>query len=152
MLLIGLTFGWVAGMLCAYLLYKYKKGSLDKLAQEIIQRAESTAHQSLSTLELKLKQKELEHRSSLEKLTEQKWQKLSIREEKLDRQLTLFERKFQDVEKREKELARTQQRIEQKASIAKKRYESTSNADVEGSVSIDGEVQLNEPVEVEIDR
>ncbi len=95
-----------AGMLILFLSYKLKKKSFEKLASEIIERAEKEADQRSARLEIDLKQKELEHRSALEKLSEQKMQKISLREEKLDRQLALFEKKIQEVEKKEKELSK----------------------------------------------
>jgi ribonucrease Y len=111
MFFIGLALGGGIGTLSLYLAYRFKKGSVDKLAQEILQRAESQAYQARLDLEFQLKQKEFEHRASLERASEQKMQKLSQREEKLDRQLALFEKKVHEAEKKEKELERLQKKV-----------------------------------------
>lgn len=102
----GLSVGGAAGFACMYALYRYKKGGFDRIGQEIISGAQQECAAAHSQLELELKKKEWEHTLNLEKIAEQKRQKWGQQEEKLDRQLALFEKKWLENEKKEKELCK----------------------------------------------
>jgi len=113
MSLLPLSISFCTGILSFYAFYKWKKGGFNKLAQEIVSSAEKEAHKKSLTLEIQLKQKEFEHHEALEKLSQQKMDKIHSREEKLDRQLSLIEKKLNEVEKKEKELIRSQQKAKE---------------------------------------
>ena len=104
------------GLLGFYFVYRYKKGGFEQIAQEILHHTESEASRRRAEFDIQLKQKEFDHRQSLERVSEQKMQKLALREEKLDRQLTDIEKKMQGCDKREKELARMKEESIQKES------------------------------------
>ena len=72
------------GLFGFYFVYRYKKGGFEQIAQEILHHTESEASRRRAEFDIQLKQKEFDHRQSLERVSEQKMQKLALREEKLD--------------------------------------------------------------------
>ncbi len=112
--MISLAIGFCSGMLTVYAFYKFKRGGFEKMAQEIIHKAELEAGALRSTSELHVQQRSFEQRQELEKLTGQKMLKIATREEKLERQSALFEKKMLEAEKKDREIARLKQTLDEK--------------------------------------
>lgn len=112
---IPLLIGICSGVLVAYGIYKFKTGGFEKVAQAIVHKAEMEGQKMRAALDLQLQQRAFEHRQELEKLTEQKMLKVSVREERLERQSVLIEKRVQEVEKREKESARHKEALDEQA-------------------------------------
>ena len=112
--MIVLTVGFCSGLLAAYGFYMLKKGGFEKMAQEILHKAEIERERLRAETDLQLQQRSFEHKQELEKLAEQKMLKVGMHEEKLDRQIALFEKRLREVEKKEKEYGRCKQALEEK--------------------------------------
>lgn len=113
--------GLASGILVTLLAYRLKTGGFQKIAQEIVHKAELHAEKLRVTAELALQQKDFEARRELEKVTEQKLSKVSAREEKLDHQIASIEKRLQEIERKEKELARTKVSIEERQQTVEER-------------------------------
>ena len=112
--LLGLGLGFL-GM---YLIFRFKQGTFERLAKQIVHSAEQEMERKRTLFETELKQKEYELKHNLELLSEQKRQKSLLREEKLDRQLSLIEKKLHEIEKRERELVCLQHNCETREASA----------------------------------
>jgi len=106
--------GFSVGILAALGYFRFKQGGFEKMADQILHRAELEGQKLLSEAQLEIQKNTFEQREAFEKLKEQKMLKLSLREEKLDQQLAQIEKRVQDVEKKEKELMRCKLSVEEK--------------------------------------
>jgi ribonuclease Y len=109
-----LVFGWGLGVLTFFLMQAFKKRGWQTLGQEIIKKAEEQAARLKEALELELKQKLVENQAAIEALKQANQQKMTLREEKLDRQLSIIEKKWHDCDKKEKDLLKKKDSLEQK--------------------------------------
>ncbi len=107
-LLIFFLFGIVAGGFGFWLFYRYKVGSFQNVAKDILSKANSEAEALRKGNELAIKQTQFEQQREAEQLWQQERKKiareeerLKTREDKLDSRLSLLEKKLVDIEKRE---------------------------------------------------
>ncbi len=90
------------GLLVFYIVHKIKTGGFDKLAQEIISKAQQEAEAKEAALLLDLKEREFVFQQKMEQKTLKEREKIERREEKLDRQLELVEKKLTEIDKKER--------------------------------------------------
>ncbi len=96
-----LFLGTVIGFLATFLYYRWRKGGSEKIAQEILAKAEAEAEQIRKASQIEVQKKEQE----LAQLIEGK-------REKLDQQLSHSERRAQEIDKKEKELTKVKLQLE----------------------------------------
>lgn len=109
--------GFCGGALWVYGVHKYKTGGFEKLAQEIMRCAEVETKRAWAQLEIQLKQKEFDHRLTLDQLSQEKMEKVTLREDKIDRQLVVLEKRLNEIEKKERELNRLRQELNEREGI-----------------------------------
>ena len=107
-------FSLCGGIIAAYAVYKFKKGSFEKIAQDIVHKAEMEAQSLLASKELLIQQRTFEERQALERLTHEKTLKITAREERLEHKAASHEKRVHEIEKREKENARLKGILDEK--------------------------------------
>lgn len=90
------------GLFLFYVIHRTKTGGFEKLAQEILTKAQNQADKKEAEHTLKLKERELDFQRELDQKTFKVKERLDLREDKLDRQFELVEKKLSEVTKREK--------------------------------------------------
>lgn len=118
--------GGAAGILLLWFYYRLKKGGFQRIASDILHRAELETDTLKKAQELLLKQQQLEQQREVEQFWQgerRKFQKeeerLKQREDKLESRMHLVEKKLSDIEKREAILiARKGQLDEEKKAVS----------------------------------
>lgn len=108
LLSLALAFGAFLGMLLFSVFYRKKKGNFQKIAAEILQKAEAEAELLKKNLLLSMEQQQIvkqkihadEVQKERSKLAAEE-ERLTQREDKLEQRMTLVEKKLTDIEKRE---------------------------------------------------
>ena len=107
-LILALCFGSGFGCLCLWLFQRMKYGTYQKIAQEIIQKAEQESANLKKASELLTKQHQVEQQRELEhvwhserKKIQREEERLKQREDKLESRMNLVEKKLSNIEKRE---------------------------------------------------
>lgn len=119
-----LSFGILLGAALFWLYHRYKSGTFQKLAAEILQKVEHEAEGLRHTAEMERKQKLLD----LQKSFEEAWHKerrkiqtaesrLKEKEDNVERRMTSLEKKLAKIEKRETDLARKSKQLDEEISI-----------------------------------
>lgn len=112
--------GLLVGSASVWLFFKIKIGSFDKLAFDVIQKADSEAESKKRSAEIIIKQNIIDQQREIE----QTWQierkkilreeeRLKIKEDKLDSRLNLAERKINEIEAREQALQSKKAHLEE---------------------------------------
>ncbi len=125
-ILVTLSAGTAFGALLLGLYYRFKKGGMQRIAADILHRAELEADTLKKAQELLLKQQQLEQQREMEQFwqaerrkLQKEEERLKQREDKLDGRMQLVEKKLSDTEKREAILiARKGQLDEEKRSVS----------------------------------
>lgn len=98
-----------AGLVWGY--YRFRIGGYQKIAAEILHRAELDAEALKKTTELALKHSEMDQRRALEEVTraehrklERSEERIKAREEKLEERIGLIDKKLSDLDRREEAL------------------------------------------------
>ncbi len=107
-LILSSSSGLLLGAFFFWLYNRAKIGSFDKLAKEILEKAEHEAESLKAASQLNLKQKEIELQREAEKYWQNERKKFQIeeeriklREDKIEGRIHLVEKKLSDIEKRE---------------------------------------------------
>lgn len=119
-LLLALMAGSAAGAVGFWFYHRSKVGSYQKLAQEILRKAETDGDTLRKATELAMKQNQIEQQRELEQawnVEKKKFQRederLKVREDKLESRMNLVEKKLQDIEKREAIMAARKAELEE---------------------------------------
>ncbi|MCH9611089.1 MAG: Ribonuclease Y [Chlamydiales bacterium] len=95
---------FAVGVALFWIIFKVRKGGFERLAQEIVHKAESDMQEQKQELLLSLKEREkralLDEHTRQERLDKEKV-RLQDREERLERRATELERKFSQIQKKE---------------------------------------------------
>src|SRR5690348_12179628 len=107
-ILLTLSGGLGAGTLGFWIFHKFKLGGFQKIANDILHKAESEAETIRKANDFTLKQTQLEQQRELEQFWQNERRKiqreeerLKQREDKLESRMILVEKKLSDIEKRE---------------------------------------------------
>lgn len=118
--LVLFTIGLFLGGIGIWFFHRITLGSYQRLASEILQKAEADGEAVKASVQLTMKQKELEQQRELEKFihaSRKKLQKeeerLKLREDKLESRMNLVEKKLSDIEKKEAVLSARKERIDE---------------------------------------
>jgi len=107
------------GFLLFYISYKIKTGGYEKLAKEILTKAQQEADRKEATFVFELKERSFDFQRQLDQKALKKNEKFEHREEKLDRQLERVENKLCEIGKREKMLQNVEEQHQYLASKEK---------------------------------
>lgn len=120
-LITGSGAGLVVGVLVRHLMGQYSKGSAEKQAKELRDRAQQDAELLIKDANLRAREETVKRKQSLEreitdKFDEVKQQerRLSKRESNLDKKTEMFERKEAMLDKREKQIADKENNLDRK--------------------------------------
>lgn len=107
-ILLALFSGSLAGACFHWLYHRSKVGSYQKIAQDIVERAEFETDALKNATQLSIKQNQVDQQRELERLWQLERKKIQheedrikVREDKLEARLNLVEKKLSDIEKRE---------------------------------------------------
>lgn len=116
--------GGILGALAYWGFHRMKLGSYQKIAQDIIFKAEIDAKAIKSAGEITLKQSLIEQQKECEQILQQEKKKLQkeedrlkIREDKLETRMNLVEKKLADIERKESVLSGRKQQIDDERKI-----------------------------------
>jgi ribonuclease Y len=96
------TISFFLGFLSFYIIYRVKRGGFEKLAREILSKAQADAERQEAALTLALKERKLDFQRDLEQKAQIIKERMERREDKLDKQEELIEAKLIEVSRREK--------------------------------------------------
>ena len=123
-LLLTLIFGGCSGAAGFWIYHKTKLGGFQKIASDILHRAELESEARHKAHEFTLKQQQLEQQRNLEQLWQNERRKiqkeeerLKLREDKIEARMNLVEKKLSEVEKREAVLAERTRQLEQEKAL-----------------------------------
>lgn len=125
-LLLVFIFGAGIGLASLWVFHKIKLGNFQKLAQNILQKAEQEASSIKKASEFAMKQNQIDQQRELEQVwqierrkIQREEERLKQREDKLEARMNLVEKKLSDIEKREAVLiARKAQLDEEKKHVS----------------------------------